>query len=130
MAAITKQLGDTAHPGEWRLFGLDYHDYRDDIVKADNRPFAAQHADGRHINIGTFGGHYIRAISARPGTTDLLPCLISVDTPNEAIMPRTLGHMKGDDSDVHVAGLPLTEADWGKAFNAAYRPRRSLDADH
>jgi len=70
--AITKQLGDTAHPGEWRLFGLGYHDYRDDVLKADNRPVAALQADGHHINIGTFGGHYIRAISARPGTIDLL----------------------------------------------------------
>lgn len=70
--AITGQLGDTAHPGEWRLFGLGYHDYRDDVVKADNRPLAVRQADRRHITISTLGGHYIRAIGARPGTIDLL----------------------------------------------------------
>ena len=70
--AITGQLGDTAHPGEWRLFGLGYHDYRDDVVKADNRPFAARQADRHHSTIGTIGGHFIRTIDARPGTIDLL----------------------------------------------------------
>ena len=70
--AITGQLGDTAHPAEWRLFGLGYHDYRDDVVKADSRPFAARLADRRHVSVGTFGGHYIRMVDARPGPIDLL----------------------------------------------------------
>jgi hypothetical protein len=70
--AVTGQLGDTTNPGEWRLFGLGYHDYRDDIVKADNRPLAARRADRRHIDVGTFGGHYIRVVDTRRGPIDLL----------------------------------------------------------
>src|SRR5712691_8731203 len=70
--AITRQSGDATNAGEWRLFGLGYSDYRDGIVKTDNRPLAARQADRGHVNIGTFGGHYIRAVDRPHGTIDVL----------------------------------------------------------
>ena len=71
-SAVTGQLGEAAHAGEWRVFGLGYNDYRDGIVKTDNRPLAARQADKNHVNIGTLGGHYLRAIETRSGPIDLL----------------------------------------------------------
>src|SRR5206468_1449763 len=38
--AVTRQFGSGANAGEWRLFGLAYHDSRDGVVKTDNRPLA------------------------------------------------------------------------------------------
>jgi len=70
--AVTGQLRDASHPGEWRLFGLAFRDYRDSVVKADNRPLAIRQADRNHVNINTFGGHYVRAVETRRGTIDLL----------------------------------------------------------
>src|SRR5204862_7546615 len=69
--AITRQSGDATNAGEWRLFGLGYSDDRD-VVKTDNRPLAARQADRGHVNVGTFGGHYIRAIDRPHGTIDVL----------------------------------------------------------
>ena len=77
--AITSQSGDATNAGEWRLFGLAYSDYRDGIVKTDNRPLAARQADRGHVNIGTFGGHYIRAVDRPHGTIDVLLCGIRVE---------------------------------------------------
>jgi len=70
--AVTGQLGDDSHAGEWRLFGLEYSDYRSGVVKADNRPLATRQADSGHLSITTFGGDYLRAIETRRGTLDLL----------------------------------------------------------
>jgi hypothetical protein len=70
--AITRQSGDATNAGEWRVFGLGYSDDRDGVVKTDNRPLAARQADRDHVNIGTFGGHYIRAVDQRHDTIDVL----------------------------------------------------------
>ncbi len=70
--ALTGQLPGKGSNGEWRLFGLGYSDYRDGIVKTDNRPLAVRTADIRHIYIGTYGGHYLQTIRSSLGTVDLL----------------------------------------------------------
>jgi hypothetical protein len=57
---------------EWRVFGLGYSDYRDGVVKTDNRPLPVRTADTSYINIGTYGGHYLQAVQSSAGTIDLL----------------------------------------------------------
>ena len=42
--------------GEWRVFGLGYSEYRDGVVKTDNRPLTLRTADADRINIATYGG--------------------------------------------------------------------------
>jgi hypothetical protein len=67
--ALTRQTGDT---GEWRAFGLWYDDYRDGVVKTDNRTLTARRNDTDSIRIGTLGGHYLRLVKAGSSTIDLL----------------------------------------------------------
>lgn len=59
---------------EIRLFGLGYGDGRA-IVKTDNRPLATRSGADifQNIAIGTFGGHYLRAVPTKSaGTLDFL----------------------------------------------------------
>jgi hypothetical protein len=71
--ALTGQAGGGGRgSGEWRVFGLGYSDYRDGVLKTDNRPAAIRRTDAGHINIGTYGGHYIGTISSRAGVLDVL----------------------------------------------------------
>ena len=69
--AVTGQADDDRHPGEWRLFGLWYHDYRDAAGKTDNRSAAARAADSEQIVVGTYGGHYLRSVATPAGPVDL-----------------------------------------------------------
>jgi hypothetical protein len=71
-AALTGQIGGDRHPGEWRVFGLGYDDYRRDVVKTDNRPLPARSADTGSIAIGTYGGHYLQIAETPAGSIDLL----------------------------------------------------------
>ncbi len=65
--------GQTAKgSGEWRLFGIGYNDYRDGVLKTDSRAITARRADVEHINIGTYGGHYLHAATGKQGIADLL----------------------------------------------------------
>jgi hypothetical protein len=70
--AVTGQVGGESHPGEWRVFGLAYDDYRHSAVKTDNRPMATRGADTRSIAIATYGGHYLQVIETPAGSLDLL----------------------------------------------------------
>ena len=70
--AVTGESPVTKRRVEWRLFGLGYSDYRDGVVKTDNRPLALRQADKTHVNIGTYGGHYLLAVSSAQGTFDFL----------------------------------------------------------
>ena len=70
--ALTGQVGAKQSMGEWRVFGLGYQDYRDGVLKTDNRTAAARTADTGHINIGTFGGHYLHEVETGAGTFDIL----------------------------------------------------------
>jgi hypothetical protein len=69
--ALTGQVGKK-HAGEWRLFGLGYSDYRDGVVKTDNRPLTVRTADTGHIQIGTYGGHFLQTVQSPAGTLDFL----------------------------------------------------------
>jgi hypothetical protein len=42
------------------------------VVKTDNRPLAVRTADTEHINIGTYGGHYLQTVQSSLGTVDVL----------------------------------------------------------
>lgn len=70
--ALTRQTGGSNDAGEWRAFGLWYRDSRNAVVKTDNRPLAVRRADTDPINVGTFGGHYLRLVKADAGSLDLL----------------------------------------------------------
>jgi hypothetical protein len=70
--ALTGQLPGKRGSAEWRIFGLGYSDYRDGVVKTDNRPVPVRTADTEHINIGTYGGHYLQTAQSPLGTFDLL----------------------------------------------------------
>ncbi len=70
--AVTGQVTGKRNSGEWRIFGLGYQDLRDGVVKTDNRTAAARAADAGHIQIGTFGGHYLHAVKTGAGVFDAL----------------------------------------------------------
>lgn len=70
-AALTGQAGTAKSAGEWRLFGIYYHDWRR-VVKTDNRALAERQRDFDSIRIGTFGGHYIHVAESPAGPLDLL----------------------------------------------------------
>jgi hypothetical protein len=70
--ALTGQLPGKRASAEWRVFGLGYSDYRDGVVKTDNRPLPLRTADTDHINIGTYGGHYLQTVQSSVGAIDLL----------------------------------------------------------
>jgi hypothetical protein len=70
--ALTGQLPGKRGSGEWRIFGLGYSDYRDNVVKTDNRPLSVRTADTVHINIGTYGGHYLQTVQSAAGMFDVL----------------------------------------------------------
>lgn len=56
---------------ELRVFSVLYNDFRD-VLKTDNRPLPSRQADTDHINIASFGGHFIHAAETSGGTLDLL----------------------------------------------------------
>jgi hypothetical protein len=64
--------GSDKNPRTWRVLAMGYQDYRDDVVKTDNRPAAIRNADTRSINIGTFGGHVIQMLRTSSGPLDLM----------------------------------------------------------
>jgi hypothetical protein len=61
-----------AGPGEWRLFGLSYHDGRS-TLKTDNRAFAVRSADHHNIRVQTVGAHLLHSFPLRHrGFADVL----------------------------------------------------------
>ncbi|HSL23723.1 MAG TPA: alginate export family protein [Vicinamibacterales bacterium] len=70
--SVTGQSGGDRHPAHWRVFGFGYHDYRDGVLKTDNRSAAARAADTDTIAIGTFGGNFLQVASTPVGPVDLL----------------------------------------------------------
>jgi len=103
-AALT---GSRAH-ADWRIFGLGYSDYRDGVVKTDNRAVAARTADTGHINIGTFGGHYLQTAATSAGNVDFLFW--------GAVQTGSWGNLAQRSSAVAV------EAGWQPAVAPAVRP--------
>jgi hypothetical protein len=71
-AAYTRDWGSAKHVADTRAFFLEYEDFRDGILKTDNRPAAVRRADTQHIRVDTYGGHTLHAITTDAGTVDLL----------------------------------------------------------
>jgi hypothetical protein len=70
--SLTGRSGGTRSPGHWRVFGFWHHDYRDGVVKTDNRPAPARTADTESIAVGTFGGNILQIAPTPAGPVDLL----------------------------------------------------------
>ncbi len=70
--ALTGQFGGKKHASEWRVFGLGYSDYRNGVLKTDNRPLAVRRADTGSIDIGTYGGHFLHATETSAGIFDAM----------------------------------------------------------
>ena len=106
--ALTGQLGGKESAGEWRIFGLGYQDLRDGVLKTDNRPAPVRTADTAHINIGTFGGHYIHTIETRAGECDALAWV--------ALQTGSWGNLN------QRAGAFAAEAGWQPRLLARLKP--------
>jgi len=68
--AITRSVGKKSS-GEWRVFGLSYHDGRR-ALKTDNRSAGARTADQHNIRVSSIGGNYLQTFNTGHGTADLL----------------------------------------------------------
>jgi hypothetical protein len=70
--STTRQVNaSNSHPGEWRVFGLYYRDWRA-VLKQDNRPAAARSADRESVQVMTVGGHHVQLAQTEAGTVDFL----------------------------------------------------------
>jgi hypothetical protein len=69
--SFAKPAGKDKNAGDFRLFGLYYHDWRR-VVKTDSRPAAARAADLANIGIWTWGGHYLHTIPTQAGAVDFI----------------------------------------------------------
>jgi len=69
--AVTGEHGKYAAT-DWRVFALQYRDYRNGVVKADNRPASIRNADFDAVDIGTYGGHILQIVPTASGPIDLL----------------------------------------------------------
>jgi hypothetical protein len=71
-AAYTHEWGTGRHAADTRVFAIEYDDWRDDVLKTDNRPVAVRRADTDNIRINTFGGHSVHAFETGAGTLDAM----------------------------------------------------------
>lgn len=70
--SLIGQSGTERNPGTWRVLGIYYDDYRDRVLKTDNRSAAARTGDTGSIAVGTFGGNVEQVVSTPSGPIDLL----------------------------------------------------------
>jgi len=63
-----------SYRGEFRIFGMGYHDGRTTVLKTDNRPLLARKGDGDNIRIATIGGNLVQTLPVANGngTWDVL----------------------------------------------------------
>ncbi|MEO8368752.1 MAG: alginate export family protein [Candidatus Solibacter sp.] len=106
--AVTGQASTKKGAGEWRIFGLGYQDYRDGVLKTDNRPAPVRTADHEHINIGTFGGHFIHTVETQAGALDVLAW--------GALQTGSWGNL------AHRAGAFAAEGGWQPAVVKSLKP--------
>jgi hypothetical protein len=71
-AAYTRGWGSGKHAADTRFFALEYVDWRQGILKTDNRPVAVRRADTAKIRVDTYGGHTMHAVTTNAGTVDFL----------------------------------------------------------
>jgi hypothetical protein len=71
-AALTGQIRTgQKDPGEWRIFGIYYDDWRH-VLKTDNRSTALRQQDMGNTKLATYGGHFLQTVQLGPGTADFL----------------------------------------------------------
>jgi len=58
--------------GELRVFAAYYRDWRDEVVKTDNRPVAERQVDRNDVTAITVGGHYLHLFPTFQGPIDLM----------------------------------------------------------
>ncbi|HUK35053.1 MAG TPA: alginate export family protein, partial [Vicinamibacterales bacterium] len=105
--ALTGEHGKDAAT-DWRVFALDYRDYRSGVLKTDNRPAALRSAHTDAINIGTYGGHILQIVPTASGPIDLLFW--------GALQNGSWG------TQPHRAGAYAAEAGWQPPLLSAVRP--------
>jgi hypothetical protein len=71
-AAYTRDWGTGKHAADTRVFFIDYIDWRNTVLKSDNRAAAVRRADLADIRIESFGGHSLHAFTTSAGTIDAL----------------------------------------------------------
>ncbi len=69
--AWTRPFVPMGTSADLRVFGLQYSDFRDDVVKTDARPLATRTADDDRVHVTTLGAHWIQAAVGRAGIADL-----------------------------------------------------------
>jgi hypothetical protein len=69
--SITRPIEAKHGAAEWRVFALQYEDWRD-VLKTDNRPLAVRRADHDRIQITTAGGHYLQVFDTKAGNFDVM----------------------------------------------------------
>ncbi len=70
-ASLTKQVAFKKSAAEWRVFGIQYHDWRN-VLKTDNRPAAVRSRDTGNVRVTSAGGNYLHAFSGAAGKFDVL----------------------------------------------------------
>jgi hypothetical protein len=105
--AVTGEHGKYAAT-DWRVFAISYRDYRNGVVKTDNRPAAIRNSDFDPINIGTYGGHILQILPTATGPIDLLFW--------GALQNGTWG------TQPHRAGAYAAEAGWQPAVLPVVKP--------
>jgi hypothetical protein len=70
-ASGTGQVQRKSTVAEWRVFGIQYNDWRH-VLKTDNRSAAAKAADMANIRIFTAGAHYVQVTKTSVGSIDLM----------------------------------------------------------
>lgn len=105
--AVTGQHGKFAAT-DWRVFALQYTDYRTGVVKTDNRAAAVRNLDADNINISTYGGHILQMVPTKTGPVDLLFW--------GALQTGSWG------TQSHQAGAFAAEAGWQPAVLKSIKP--------
>jgi hypothetical protein len=72
-------LGYASYSHDWskgnyaadtRVFAIDYDDWRDTVLKVDDRPAAIRKTDSENIHVQTFGAHSLHTYTAKAGIVD------------------------------------------------------------
>ncbi|MDZ4797000.1 MAG: alginate export family protein [Bryobacteraceae bacterium] len=71
-AALTRGWGGTKHAADSRVFFIEYTDWRQGVLKTDNRAAAIRRGDLSNIRVETFGAHSLHSVTTSGGAIDLL----------------------------------------------------------
>ena len=71
-ASYTHDWGHGNHSADTRVFAIDYEDWRDVVLKTDNRPAVVRKGDTANIHVQTFGAHSVHAFTTKSGIFDAL----------------------------------------------------------